>query len=229
MWKGASAPFCLSSGLSAKISCDHSVDFHLHRTLELIYRLGAQVKPLRLIFFSMLCLFVGNVVSAAENSVDRGYTLPGHGKLLLHVPTGWDDEVRKHPGDFPPTIYLSGFEGSPFVVMITPLWPSHHSASEFGTPKSVHDIVARAAQAAAPESVEGKLNIVTMGGGQGPGYYFDATDRAPKPGDFKYMTQGAVGVGVLVCTFTVLTNDEKSVVKDKVLTMLSRAAWRPGD
>ena len=190
---------------------------------------GVDVKFFRIFFLAGTCLFFGNVARAADDTVAKVYNLPGHGQLRLQLPRDWNDEVRRHPGDFPPTLFISGFEGSPFVVFITPRWPDPRDASDFGTPKSIHDIVAKAAAAAAPESVEGKLSIVTMGGGQGPGYYFDATDRAPKPGEFKYMTQGAVAVGNLVCTFTILTNDKESAVKNKTLTMVSRAGWRPGD
>ena len=185
------------------------------------------MKFLRIIVLAGISLWFGDAALAADDTVTKVYSLPGHGQLRLALPTGWNDELRKHPGDFPPTIFISGFDGSPFVIFVTPRWPDPHAASDFGTPKSIHEIVANAAQAAAPQSVEGKLSIVTMGGGQGPGYYFDATDRAPKPGEFKYMTQGAVAVGEVVCTFTILTNDKKSAVKNKALTMVSRAGWRP--
>jgi hypothetical protein len=164
----------------------------------------------------------------AESAGERAYALPGHGSLLLRMPLSWNDELRQHPGNFPPTIVLTGFEGSPFEVMLTPQWANSHNATEFGTAKSIYDIVAKAAQAVAAESLEGKTSIVTIGGGQGPGYYFDATDRAPKPGDYKYLTQGAIGVGELICTFTILTNDNTSVTKNKVLNMVTRASWRPG-
>jgi len=192
-----------------------------------IRRTGVHVKFFRMILLAGVAVFFGTTVLAADDGVDRTYNLPGHGQLRLHLPAGWNDEVRKHPGDFPPTIFISGFDGSPFVVFITPRWPDPHAASDFGTPKSIHEIVVKAAHAAEPESVEGKLGIVTMGGGLGPGYYFDATDRAPKPGEFKYMTQGAVGAGGVVCTFTILTSDKKSVVKTKALNMVSHAGWRP--
>jgi hypothetical protein len=189
----------------------------------------AQVKFSRIFLLAGICSFMfGNVVLAADGAVDKVYTMPGHGQLHLRLPKDWNDELRRHPGDFPPTIFISGFEGAPFVIFVTPRWPDHHTASAFGTPKSIHEIVAKAAHAAEPESVEGKLSIVTMGGAQGPGYYFDATDRAPKPGEFKYMTQGAVAVGNVVCTFTILTNDKHSPVKNEALTMVSRAGWRPG-
>jgi hypothetical protein len=189
---------------------------------------GVHVKLFRIILLAGIALFFGNAVQAADDGVDRTYNIPGHGQLRLHLPTGWNDEVRQHPGDFPPTIFISGFDGSPFVVFITPRWPDPHAASDFGTPKSIHEIVVKAAHAAESESIEGKLSVVTMGGGRGPGYYFDATDKAPKPGEFKYMTQGAVGAGGVVCTFTILTSDKKSVVKTKALNMVSQAGWRPG-
>lgn len=164
---------------------------------------------------------------AAGDTVEKSYALPDHGTLVMQLPSGWDHEVRKHPGNFPPTIVLTGFEASPFVVMITPRWAEAGAEADFGTPKGIHAIVERAAQAAEPQSVEGRLSIVTLGG-QGPGYYFKATDRAPKPGDFKYMTQGAIRVGELVCTFTILTNDDKSTVQTKVLNMLSGAVQHTG-
>jgi hypothetical protein len=186
------------------------------------------VKSLRsVLFFFTFALFLCRFALAADAAVERTYSFPGHGMLVLHLPAGWEDQLRKSAGDAPPTIVLSGFEGTPFVVKITLLWPTPGTAADFGTPKSMYDIVVNAARAAEKQSVEGRLDIVTMGGGRGPGFYFDATDRAPKPGDFKYMTQGAVSLGQLACTFTILSNDAKLVVKNKTLTMLGEAGWRP--
>ena len=185
------------------------------------------MKAFRIALVIFLLSLCGQAAYAADDTVDKIYNLPGHGDLRLTMPKDWNDEVRKHPGDFPPTIFISGFQGTPFVIFVTPRWPDSQNASDFGTPQSIHGLVAKAAQAAAPESVEGKLSIVTMGGGRGPGYYFDATDRAPKPGEFTYMTQGAIGVGGVVCTFTILTNDKQPTLKNMALDMVSRAGWRP--
>jgi len=187
------------------------------------------VKTLRSIIVLVLALASCKSGLAADAGAVRKYSLHGHGTLVLQVPPGWKDQIRQAPGDAPPDIVLSGFEGTSFVVAVTPLWATPSTAADFGTPKSIHGMVEQAAQAAAPRSVEGKLGIVTIGGGQGPGYYFDATDRAPKPGEFKYMTQGAVGVGELVCKFIILSDDARSVAKTKALTMLSEAGWRPGN
>ncbi len=55
------------------------------------------------------------------------------------------------------------------------------------------------------------------------GYYFTLTDRAPKAGEFKYMTQGALRVGNLMVVFTVLTNDGQSKTVDDALSMMQSA------
>lgn len=172
--------------------------------------------PAFLILGLLLCM-----AAAADDSVLRSYDLGPHGTLQLRLPADWDQQVRQHPGDFPPTIELSGFESTAFLIKITPLW-AQKGAADFGTPGYLHDLVAKAAHAVEAQSVEGKLDLVRAGGAQS-GYYFTATDRAPAPGDFKYLTQGALRVGGLVCTFTILTSDDKGLIRNQVLTALSNA------
>jgi len=182
------------------------------------------VRSLRLIYLLAISFFVCGAALAGD---ETRFALPGHGTLVMQVPPAWEQEVRKHPGDFPPTIVLTGFESSAFVVMVTPRWAQSGSEADFLAPEGIRAIVEKAAHAAEPQALEDRINIVTMGGGKGPGYYFQATDRAPKPGEFKYMTQGAARVDQLVCTFTILTDDAKSVVPTKVLNMLSEAMQQP--
>ncbi len=185
------------------------------------------MKSSHMFILVALFLILGNVAFAADETVDKLYNVPGHGQLHLKMPQGWNAELRHNAGADPLSIFISGFDGSPFAVFITPRFPDSRTARDFGTPKNVHDMVAKRAHAMAKQAVEDKLSIVTMGGGGGPGYYFDATDPAPKPGEFKYMTVGAVVVGSVVCTFSVFTNHKESVIKNKALNMVSRAGWRP--
>lgn len=186
------------------------------------------VKFFRILFIAAVFLSSGNSALAANANVAKVYNLPGHGQLRLNMPEGWNAELRHNAGTDPLSIFISGFDGSPFVVFITPRFPDSQTARDFGTPKSVHDMVAKRAHDMEKQAVEDNLSIVTMGGGGGPGYYFDATDPSPKPGEFKYMTVGAVAVGGVVCTFSIFTNHKESVVKNKALNMVSRAGWRPG-
>lgn len=178
------------------------------------------MKTLRGIAFLILGLLL-SAAAAADDAAVRSYDLGTHGTLQLRIPADWDQEVRQHPGNFPPTIELSGFESTPFLIKITPLW-AQKGAADFGSPGYLHDLVAKAAHAVEAQSVEGKLVLVRLGAAQS-GYYFTATDRSPAPGDFKYLSQGAVRVGELVCTFTLLTGDDKGPIKNQVLTMLTQA------
>ena len=58
-----------------------------------------------------------------------------------------------------------------------------------------------------PDSVEKTLTLQPLRGAETRGYYFKATDPAPKPGDYKFMYQGVVAVGSnLFVTFIVLYN-----------------------
>jgi len=55
--------------------------------------------------------------------------------------------------------------------------------------------------------VEKSLAVKSLRGPQARGYYFKATDPAPKPGEYRYLYQGAVRMRMIVVTFTVLYND----------------------
>ncbi len=61
------------------------------------------------------------------------------------------------------------------------------------------------------------------------GYYFFATDRAPAPGEWKYLTQGAVQVGAIALTFTILTNDGQEADAKAALELIRLAALKAGD
>ena len=60
-------------------------------------------------------------------------------------------------------------------------------------------------------------------GASGPGYYFTATDRAPKAGEYKYLLQGMVKVSELVVTFTILTNAGQEPIAHQALSMIKSA------
>jgi hypothetical protein len=109
--------------------------------------------------------------------------------------------------------------GPSFEILVTPLWsitgntPAHD-------PASLRKEVESAAKAAQPQAVEKVIEIKTLKGDSGAGYYFSATDRQPKPGEYKYLTQGIVPAGELVVTFTILSNDGEQATVDAALLLL---------
>jgi hypothetical protein len=157
--------------------------------------------------------------SAAEETTTRTYQLPGHGAIQLKVPTSWQAQLRQPAEGFPPTIVFTPATGTSFRILLTPMF-AVRAGMVMPTPLDVKRNVAMAAEDAKSKAVEKNISINKLQGAAVIGYYFSATDRAPKPGEYKYLTQGMLQVGELAPMFTILTNDGgEKIVKDS-LTML---------
>ena len=74
--------------------------------------------------------------------------------------------------------------------------------------------------------MEKALRVRQLSGDGNQGFYFLATDSAPKPGQFKYLTQGIAHVGDINLAFTILTNDGQEMVVKDALDMIRRASQR---
>ena len=60
-------------------------------------------------------------------------------------------------------------------------------------------------------------------GGAEVGFFYSLTDKAPKPDEHPLITQGAVAVGDLLLTFTILHRDPSSPERQQTLDMLASA------
>lgn len=163
--------------------------------------------------------------AGAEDATARTYPLPKQGSFELKVPVSWKDTLRQPPNDLPPTLTFSPNSGAAFQVLITPIWKVNQDMQMPG-PEEMKSSVERAADGASQQAVEKTIPIRELKGSSGKGYYFSATDKAPKPDEFKYLTQGMLGVGDLAVTFTILTNDGQDAVVKEALSMLSSAAHK---
>ena len=168
-------------------------------------------------FLGMACLIAGGA-RAEEMSI----SLPGHGMLLLSIPAGWQVTPTQRAGGLPPTVQFSAKGGRHFEVLLTPLWSPQGDAG-FNTPDQVRRVIAGAAAKAGPQSVEGRITVREIPGSAGKGFYFVATDKQPKPEEFKYMAQGALPLDELMLGFTVLTNEADSPVMQNTFDALKAA------
>lgn len=173
----------------------------------------------RIIACLFFCFFA---TSLADETSFRYYALPDHGSFELQVPKQWGDEVRQAPNRLPPTIVFRPKGEKTFEILLTPIWPASKDTSVLDSEK-IEKIVRQNAQKAEQQSVESRVMVKELRGASGTGYYFFATDRAPSPGEYKYMTQGMIRVGDLVVTFTVLTHDANSADANNALNMLRGA------
>lgn len=174
---------------------------------------------IRTAFASLLLL---SACAQADPTSFRSYQLPGHGALQLAVPYSWNDQMRQRQQGTPPTLLFTPESGYSFNVQLTPLWPAQADAV-MPSLEEIKHTVSKAADDAKAQAVETTIPIREIHGSSGDGYYFSVTDHAPKPGEFKYMTEGMLRVGELILTFTILSNDGAAAAVADAESMLKSA------
>ena len=112
----------------------------------------------------------------AADGEKKAFALPDNSKLELAIPAGWKDELKEK------SIALSPREGAPFQVVLTPVARQKPGASADTAIQMRHN-VQQAADKVKPSALEPYLPVEPVTGAPGPGYYFSATDREPKPGE----------------------------------------------
>jgi hypothetical protein len=159
----------------------------------------------------------------AEQARGRTYVLPDHGVFQVSVPISWKDEIRQPPRRLPPTIAFTPAAGRPsFQVILMTLWPARPDIP-YPSSFEIRQEVERFAARAQSQAVEATLEVKELRGTTGVGYYFAATDKAPAPDEYKFITQGMLRVGGLLVTFTILTNDGQVDVLNDAMAMITGA------
>jgi hypothetical protein len=152
----------------------------------------------------------------------QSFALPAHGALVLELPPGWRNELRQPPDGLPPTIRLRPERGAEFALLLTPLWSAHGEV--ISTPAAIEPMLRDLSARALATSVETKAELVPIPRGAATvGWYFVLTDRAPKPGQFRYSMQGAVGVDDLQVMFTLLLHVRTPALEKQVLDLVASA------
>lgn len=171
-----------------------------------------------------LVIVVASLCARAEEAAVRSYSLPEHGTFQVKVPESWKDSVAQSGDGLPPTITFTPETGAPFKILVTPLWSAQPDAKMPTADELKAKVQLRgAADEVAKQAVEKTIEVKPLKGPTNTGYYFAATDRAPKPGEFKFLNQGMVVVADLLVTFTIFTNDGQDAVVTAALSMLSAA------
>lgn len=162
---------------------------------------------------------------AAAQSPKR-YDIGELGRLSLNFPDTWLDTMTRSPDSNGTTIKFTPKSGSPFEVIVSAgmVIP----ASETRDPSEVARAIAGdAASGAVLQAVEPELAIVELKGDEATAHYFSATDKAPKPDEFKYLTQGAVVTGRVLMIFTILTNDDSHAADANAIDMIKTLTFEP--
>ena len=108
-------------------------------------------------------------------------------------------------------------------MIITALWAIAPDKDVLDD-RRIRAIVAAAAKNAESQSVERPLVLRELVGPKSRGCYFVATDRAPAPGEWKILAQGAVLTGTVGLAFTILTNDGQEAEAKAALELVRLAS-----
>lgn len=165
---------------------------------------------------------IASVAFAGGSKTLKKFSIPENGVLELNVPTTWQAKVQTGQEKMPPTLVFRPARGDDFRVLITVLW-SKTGNQHFNSPEKIRMLVEREGHTLLPKAVETKLIIQQMRGVHNIGYFFSLTDKAPKPGEFLYMTRGAMTVGNLLLSATILYRVQDSESLKEALTMLREA------
>jgi len=150
--------------------------------------------------------------------------LPGGDELWLTIPAAWNQKFDSPQKNMPAGVWLTPREGASFNVLITPLagTPAGPALSD---ENKLRAIVTAAARSALSQSVEMTIPVHDLTGPEAHGFYFFATDRAPKPGEWKYLTQGMININGAPFAFTILTNDGQEVIAKTALELIRTASF----
>ncbi|NOG59308.1 MAG: hypothetical protein HND53_02330 [Proteobacteria bacterium] len=158
---------------------------------------------------------------ANETSI-RNYTLFNNGSLQLTVPDSWRDKTEQQLKHLPPTVTFTPLNGTSFHILLSPMWAYREGVS-LPSLEDTKQLIDIAAEHAREQAVEGSIKKHEFKNTGNKGYYYSTTDKAPKPGEYKYMTQGMIHIGDLFATFTILTNDDSVDIGDTALKMINGA------
>jgi hypothetical protein len=149
--------------------------------------------------------------------------LPGGAELWLTIPAAWNEKFESPKGNMPPSIWLTPRQGASFNVLITPLSGTAVGAA-MSDDNQLRAIVTSAARNALAKSVEMTIPVHDLTGSSAHGFYIFATDRAPAPGEWKYLTQGLINIDGAPFAFTILTNDGQETVAKAALELIRSAS-----
>jgi hypothetical protein len=149
--------------------------------------------------------------------------VPGQGSVAFFAPDAWRVSAKRATEDSAPTIEFGPPSGDAFSILITLMWRTKEDQPAFD-PKKVRAAVELSRDMAARSALSPAIDIHELAGESIIGYYFTATDsKPPRPGDWRYMTQGSAILDTFLLTFTVLSNDGKHSEANETLAMLKGA------
>jgi hypothetical protein len=189
------------------------------------------LTPRRVAIFALLGSgFVARAADApaAAETALKVFTLTLGASVEMQAPPTWRTEVNREGERELLTFNFWPAEGDAFVVMISP--SINGDAGEGGDEArrlaALRTRIEKEAAALGPSTKEKNLSLLDLPGAKDRGWYFTATDLAPKPGEYEYLTRAWVDRETYSFFMTVLTHAIDAPAIPVALEMLGSASVR---
>lgn len=180
------------------------------------------LRKRNVLFLTLAIFLVSDTIYGDQKTEKKRISLPDHGVLELNVPTSWKTKIHKSQENMPPTMIFDPAMGNDFQVTMTVV-RGKKGESGFNDSGKVKTFLEKDGQKLLRKTVETKIVLNEMKGIDRTGYYFSVTDKSPEPGEYRYMTRAAIGVGNLLLQVTVLHRVKESGAVQATLSMLREA------
>lgn len=164
------------------------------------------------------CAVLALLMTCSAGAKDIRVPLPAD-DLVLAIPDDWTAQVRPTLPGQPHAATISGPSREALMLLFSPIGPVRPDAPR-PTAERVRAMVERAAAAVKSSAEESELTIRDLEIPGAVACYFSATDRQPRPGEYKHLSQGAIGIDEYLVTFTVLMNGNADELRSQALAAL---------
>jgi hypothetical protein len=174
------------------------------------------------IFLSVFMPHTCNALSSSENqsnSLAGKYYNLDYGSLRFRVPEGWKNTLDDGSGKSFQTLSFTPLNGNSFQLMVS-VFTKKEIGIDPKNPEAIKRSVKKKGTSLLAQAVENRLDIRELKGAHSTGYYFSLTDKAPKPGEFEFLTQGYIGLSQYLILFSVFTHNSQAMEISESLEML---------
>ena len=169
---------------------------------------------MRRIIFALLCIFCFSSIAQAGGLFSDAISKKNN--FCLSTPDEYKVSKDKNGGPFDYRIE----KNKNSLLMVTPFWGSAGSLEDLRS--SVNDRGKNLLDSAEEKSIS---LIELKKGKEILGFYYLITDKNYKPGEFKYLRQGAYWIDNGLVSFTFLNNEKETKEFDVILAILRSAKF----
>ena len=155
---------------------------------------------------------------AAAVAAEPAKTLVSLSGVEIELPWSKHWTQSQLPGHDPATVtFVTTSDASAMQALIS---PTRHVAESELTEEKLLAVLSRMTAPIAAGAVEKDLTPKALPGGVNKGWYVTATDKAPKPGEYLYVTLVLVVAGDIPVIATILFNEAGKKDEEQVRTAL---------